>query len=100
MPTLVESGAAADVAAVAEPVRLRVGPHPADGGLAVVNLRRPDRLAAQAIGHGHGGVVAGEHQLGEDAEPLLLGPLLPAAAVDVDDHGEPPIALIPGAKQV
>ncbi len=77
-----------------------VRPHPADGRLAVVNLSRPDRFVAQPIGDGHRGVVAGERQLGQDPAPLALVTALPAAAVDIDDHGEHPIPLILGAEHI
>ena len=48
-------------------VLLRVRPKPANRGLAVMDLRRPDNLAAQAIADRRAGILAAGHEAGQSS---------------------------------
>ena len=69
-----------------EPVLRRVGPDPSDRRLAVVDLGRPGRLAAQPVVDRGRGIIAALHEVGDLAQPHRLVARPERPAVDVHDH--------------
>src|SRR5262245_17359342 len=65
-------------------VLLGVGPQPADGRLAVLNLSREPGVLTESIVDARDGIAAGDQPQGRPAE--VLRPGLPRPAVDPDDQ--------------
>src|SRR5262249_3377461 len=78
-----------------------VGPDPADGRLAVVDLRRPDRLPGEAVADSDAGIFAAGDVARQPAVTAGAVAAQPGPAVDVDDHRQGPVVPgRPGQQQV
>jgi hypothetical protein len=63
-----------------------VGLDPADGGLAVMNLRRPLGLVTQAIADGKADIVAAGNERKQRSKTGRFVPFAPAATMNPDDY--------------